>query len=66
MQLHGGAINAGAITSPKQSVCAWRADLYPECAEFLLVLDFLIWFGLEKPKESSVRQGKFPGTTKSG
>lgn len=47
-------------------VCVWGADLYAESAEFLLLFDFLIWLGLEKSKESSVRWGKFPGTTKSG
>lgn len=43
-----------------------RGEQTPECAEFLLLFYFLIQFGLERSKESSVRQGKFPGITKSG
>lgn len=49
-----------------QTTCVWGGgDLYAECVDFLLIFDFLIWFSLERSKESSVRQGKFPGTTKS-
>lgn len=45
-----------------QTTCVWGGDSY---ADFLLIFDFLIWFSLERSKESSVRQGKFPCTPKS-
>lgn len=45
------------------NLCVRGEQTRAECAEFLLLLfDYLIWFGAERSKESSVS----PSTTKSG